>query len=244
MDTSALIEIPDVIQRVDPATVFVPLTVIKQLDGLKNNPDIERSKKARSASFFIDEGMKNGNVTVLTAYDNVDGLDNVSDNKIVGAAVRLKRENPEAVVALLATDRNMRIVAGGFGVEGMVLDGIWLGGGNVVMRNNSTLDKRVWIAGDTPLWARIAMVVGAVLFLCSFNLPKSEVSWDPWLIGDYCFGWGLFVGWIGFVNWAGNNIPHYPIKRGDYTRDDSIRPDITSKNLDLGITNPHNYKDI
>jgi len=116
VDTSALIEIPDVIQRVDPAMVFVPLTVIKQLDALKNNPDIERSKKARSASFFIDEGMKNGNVTVLTAYDQVDGLDNTSDNKIVGAAVRLKRENPEAVVALLATDRNMRIVAGGFGI--------------------------------------------------------------------------------------------------------------------------------
>lgn len=220
VDTSALIEIPDVIQRVDPATVFVPLTVIKQLDGLKNNPDIERSKKARSASFFIDEGMKNGNVTVLTAYDHVDGLDNASDNKIVGAAVRLKRENPEAVVALLATDRNMRIVAEAHGIVGKTLNTI-TGKLNVAAQGPKggimeSERKEAWNLFGTksreafnlylkkkktrrkihiPFFCYVLIVVGALLCFVvpSFILNISTLSSK---IGSFGFGIVLLMGGI------------------------------------------------
>jgi len=106
---------PDVINLID-GQVFVPLTVIKQLDGLKNSEAAEERKNARRASNFIEAGIKEKKISVLTKFDPVDGLDNASDNKIVGAAVRLKKENPDAEVSLVATDRNMRIVASAHGI--------------------------------------------------------------------------------------------------------------------------------
>jgi len=117
VDTSAMIGRPDVINLID-GQVFVPLTVIKQLDGLKNSEAAEKRKNVRRASNFIEAGIKEKKISVLTKFDPIDGLDNASDNKIVGAAVRLKKENPDAEVSLLATDRNMRIVAAAHGIEG------------------------------------------------------------------------------------------------------------------------------
>jgi cell division protein FtsX len=93
VDTSALMDIPDVMNRIY-GKFYVPLTVIKQLDGLKNIKDEERSKMARRASYFIENGPQVNAVTILTEYDRVDGLNNESDNKIVGAAVRLMKTNP------------------------------------------------------------------------------------------------------------------------------------------------------
>lgn len=116
VDTSALMEHPDIVDRV-PGAVFIPLTVIKQLDGLKNNSDINVSKQARSASFFIERAIKEKRVAVLTKFDRVDGLDNESDNRIVGAAVWLQEYNPFAEISLVTTDRNMRIVASGYGLS-------------------------------------------------------------------------------------------------------------------------------
>lgn len=173
VDTSALIELPDVINRIDPATVFVPLTVIKQLDGLKTNPNTERSTKARSASFFIEEGIKSGRVTVLTQYDNVDGLDNLSDNKIVGAAVRLKKENPDAEVALLATDRNMRIVASGYGITA------------VIMKEKTKMTR-------TPLYCFILIALGIILFLLGVKvIPSESVGTFVIILGMGMIAFGL-----------------------------------------------------
>ena len=120
VDTSAFITYPDLISHVR-AQAYIPLTVIKQLDGLKNNSNGGVSKRARQASFFIERAIAEKKVAILTAYDRIDALDSESDNRIVGAAVRLKNSNPDARVVLIATDRNMRIAAEGYGIVGMDL---------------------------------------------------------------------------------------------------------------------------
>lgn len=116
IDTSAFITYPSLISHVE-GQVFVPLSVIKQLDGLKNNSDTNVSKQARSASFFIEKAIKENKVALLTQFDRIDALDSESDNRIVGAAVRLKNSNPDAKVVLIATDRNMRIAASALGLQ-------------------------------------------------------------------------------------------------------------------------------
>lgn len=118
VDTSAFITYPSLISHIE-GQVFVPLSVIKQLDGLKNNSDTNVSKQARSASFFIEKAIKENKVALLTQFDRIDALDSESDNRIVGAAVRLKNSHPDSRVVLIATDRNMRIAAEGYGIAGI-----------------------------------------------------------------------------------------------------------------------------
>lgn len=145
LDTSALMEHPDIVDRV-PGAVFIPLTVIKQLDGLKNNSDINVSKQARSASFFIERAIKGKRVAILTKFNRVDGLDNESDNRIVGAAVWLQENNPFADVVLVTTDRNMRIVGNGYGL-------------------NSIADQDVKFKKDIPKWRSVLKWIGLVLIV-------------------------------------------------------------------------------
>ncbi len=115
-DTSALMYLPEVL-RAKACLFFVPVTAVRQLDGLKNDPG--RSVAARRASRVIEEGIHEGQVFILDQAAKVDGLANASDNKIIGTAVTLATDNPGRRVVLLTTDRNMRIVARANGINGV-----------------------------------------------------------------------------------------------------------------------------
>ncbi len=52
VDTSALIKYPDIVDRV-PGAVFIPLTVIKQLDGLKNTPTSMSANRLALRAFLL-----------------------------------------------------------------------------------------------------------------------------------------------------------------------------------------------
>ena len=78
VDTSAMMDRPNDILRLK-ASIFVPLTVIKQLDGLKNSPDPDKSLKARRVSYAIEDGIKAKKVVILTRYDKIDGLASESE---------------------------------------------------------------------------------------------------------------------------------------------------------------------
>ncbi|MHB8111691.1 MAG: PIN domain-containing protein [Syntrophorhabdaceae bacterium] len=116
MDTSALMYLPEVL-KAKACLFFVPVTAVRQLDGLKNDP--ERSEASRRASRLIEEGIHEGQVFILDQAAKVDGLANASDNKIIGTAVTLATDNPGRRVVLLTTDRNMRIVARANGINGV-----------------------------------------------------------------------------------------------------------------------------
>ena len=153
IDTSAFITYPRLISHIE-GQVLVPLTVIKQLDGLKNNSDSVICKRARQASLFIERAIAEKKVAILTAYDRIDALDSESDNRIVGAAVRLKNNHPDAKVVLIATDRNMRISASAYGIAAL----------NV--RENTARKNYVWDL-SLSIWFGVfaAVVVAGVVFL-------------------------------------------------------------------------------
>ena|GEM_PF-1899643 len=127
-DTSILMDHPNLYDRMSNCVVVVPVTVIGQLDGLKNSTDQTRANAARAASSVLDRlgamgdirsGVTIGNnVTVRTTvdYDKIDdGTGNLSDDKIIGVALRIKKEGEDDVI-LKTTDKNMRNVARAYGI--------------------------------------------------------------------------------------------------------------------------------
>jgi len=86
-DTSALIENPNIINSYcrKNACIGIPFVVMKQLDGLKNNPEV--SYNARKASQYIERLMSSNKIFFLKKYSYVDMLDSKADNIIVGAAL-------------------------------------------------------------------------------------------------------------------------------------------------------------
>jgi len=113
-DTSALIEIPDMISQFKRHNVFIPTPVIRQLDGLKNDENELVAYNARIASQYI-EAYQGKNIRLISQWEPINILNNEADNQIVGSVVWLKRNGYDPI--LVSTDRNMRIVAREYGIK-------------------------------------------------------------------------------------------------------------------------------
>ena len=116
VDTSALMLFPEIL-KAKMCLFFIPITAVRQLDGLKNSPDPKKNGASRHASRLIEEGQQEGQVFILDQFVKIEGLDNASDNKIIGAAIQLAADNPGRKLVLLTTDKNMRFVANGHGID-------------------------------------------------------------------------------------------------------------------------------
>lgn len=128
LDTTVLIYDPDIFYKLGDADIVVPLAAIKELDGLKKSDMELAAQAARKIARTLDRwgsytdlvaGAKlptNARVYIYTDYDNVDGLESQADNKIVGAALKIKREKDIDVI-LVTTDTNMRTIAGAYGIK-------------------------------------------------------------------------------------------------------------------------------
>jgi predicted ribonuclease YlaK len=126
-DTTVLIEDPDVFYKTGGQFV-IPLVVMRELDGLKKSDDMNVAKAARQVSRTLDRigsyadltkgvELSTGSILkILNAYDRVDALASDADNKVIGTALKLRREGAGDVV-LVSTDGNMRIVARALGVK-------------------------------------------------------------------------------------------------------------------------------
>jgi len=131
LDTTVLIEDPDVMYKLGNSLIVIPMAVIKELDGLKRSDVGSVAQAARAVARTLDrlgsygdlrEGVKLSSGGVLKVYngsETVDGLASEADNRIVGAAVRLQREVSN--VTLLTTDGNMRTVARVNGVKAEIM---------------------------------------------------------------------------------------------------------------------------
>jgi len=116
LDTSTLIENPEIINPYKAEDYFViPAVVLRQLDGLKNNP--ATSYNARKASQYIEQMQAEERLAVTDRYIPVNMLENKADNMIVGTAIFTKENVDDYEVCLASTDRNMRIVANYYGVD-------------------------------------------------------------------------------------------------------------------------------
>ena len=129
VDTSVIIDDPDVFFALGQKWIIVPTAVIGELDGLKRSRDSKKASAAKRASRTLDDlgyrqNIAFGAITsagsvvrIFNRYATVDDLESSADNRIVGAAVRLKEENEHYNVVLITNDINMRNVTRAYGVK-------------------------------------------------------------------------------------------------------------------------------
>ncbi len=130
LDTSVVIEDPDVFYKLGDGDIVLPTAVIREIDGLKRNPDPDdpRAKASRKVTRLLDRlgssqdisiGARTSTgftVRISSRYTAIDDLASNADNRIVGTAIRLKEEADENVI-LISTDANMRNVTRAYGIK-------------------------------------------------------------------------------------------------------------------------------
>jgi PhoH-like ATPase len=144
LDTNVLMHDPTAIFRFDEHDVYLPMVVLEELDAGKKGLS-EAARNVRQVSRFLDELMqgatkdqidrglplptaKNGNARKSPSgrlFFQTRVLDSGlpvlpgqgADNAILGQALALSREHPEADVTLVSKDINLRIKAAILGVH-------------------------------------------------------------------------------------------------------------------------------
>ena len=146
LDTNVLLHDPTAVTAFKQHHVVIPMTVLEELDHIKDRHDKTGSREARIASQMIDkvvddatpqqiqEGVEmpavgpEGVAGTLAIYpdqrladdSSVPYLDDTpaqaNDNRIINVALRLQAENPSAFICLVTKDINMRIKAKGSGL--------------------------------------------------------------------------------------------------------------------------------
>jgi len=146
LDTNVLLHDPTAIMAFNEHSVVVPMTVLEELDDIKDRRDRTVSREARIAIQMIDKVVYNassqeiqdgvampgsnptgapGKLAIYPdqmLHDMADipylnsTLDQANDNRIINVALRLQVENPRSFVCLVTKDINMRIKAKGSGL--------------------------------------------------------------------------------------------------------------------------------
>ena len=128
VDTSVLINEPDIFFKLGESQIVIPTAVIRELDGLKNNAVAATATSARKVSRTLDSLGSSQNIAsgaktsvgsivqICNRYQTFNDLASIADNKIVGTALKLS-ENSVNQVIMLTTDGNMRNVARAHGLR-------------------------------------------------------------------------------------------------------------------------------
>jgi len=129
LDTCVILEDPDVFFNPGKKWIIVPTAVIRELDGLKRSSDSKKAGAARRAARTLDDLSYRQNIAIgaitsagsavriFNRYEMLNDLQCWADNRILGAAVRLKSENAHYNVVLVTNDRNLRNVTRAYGIE-------------------------------------------------------------------------------------------------------------------------------
>ena len=143
LDTNVLLHDPTAIQAFHEHKIVIPMTVLEELDAIKDRKQKDVSREARIAISGIDylladatpkeiqEGVKifpeyNGTLAIFADQFVSDAVSakfldaspqQNNDNRIINVALTLQADNPKAFVCLVTKDINMRIKAKGCGLE-------------------------------------------------------------------------------------------------------------------------------
>jgi PhoH-like ATPase len=147
LDTNVLLHDPTSLVAFNEHHIVLPMTVLEELDHIKDRRDKTVSREARIAINMIDkvvddaapaqlqEGVEipgsniEGPLGKLSIYPDQlisedsdipflnDTQDKANDNRIINVALRLQAEHPECFVCLVTKDINMRLKAKGSGLE-------------------------------------------------------------------------------------------------------------------------------
>ncbi|GAB3275108.1 PhoH family protein [Parahaliea aestuarii] len=146
LDTNVLLHDPTAIAAFNEHRVVIPMTVLEELDHIKDRHDKTVSREARIAIQMIDKvvdaatpqeiqagvevpgSAMDGPLGTLAIYPDqlltdsseipfLDATqDQANDNRIINVALRLQAERPSEFVCLVTKDINMRIKAKGSGL--------------------------------------------------------------------------------------------------------------------------------
>jgi PhoH-like ATPase len=147
LDTNVLLHDPTAVTAFNEHHVVIPMTVLEELDHIKDRRDKTVSREARIAIQMIDkvvgeappQAIQAGVEISLPGEDKPCGTlavypdqllgensdvpfldsnqDQANDNRIINVALLLQAEHPEEFVCLVTKDINMRIKAKGSGLE-------------------------------------------------------------------------------------------------------------------------------
>jgi len=146
LDTNVLLHDPTAVIAFNEHKVVIPMTVLEELDTIKDRKEKDVSREARIAIRTIDNLLVNATPkqiqagvaiennlnkprgtlaifpdqiiaeTITGTYQNA-SPQQINDNRIINVALTLQRQNPEAFVCLVSKDINMRIKAKGCGLD-------------------------------------------------------------------------------------------------------------------------------
>ena len=145
LDTNVLLHDPNALLAFNEHHVIIPMTVLEELDAIKDRRDKDVSREARIAINAIDDIVRDASPDQLQAGVEVPStadekgllsifadqlieqtetetlLNNAAhyynDDRIINVALHLQQENPEVCVCLVTKDINMRLKAKGSGLE-------------------------------------------------------------------------------------------------------------------------------
>jgi PhoH-like ATPase len=129
IDTSVVINDPDVFSKLGRHRIIVPIAVRKELNGLKLSTVTRKADAAAKASQTLDDlgycqDLNFGVITpagafvrVFKRYMPVSKLDGWADNRVVGAALKLREENKHYNVVLLSNDHKMLRITRTYGIQ-------------------------------------------------------------------------------------------------------------------------------
>ncbi len=132
LDTNVLLFDPLAIYKLGANDVIIPIVVIEEIDRFKREMS-ENGRHARHFSRLIDEMRKTGELSKGVKLPNGGqltvelgggdiplpselGMDK-ADNKILGLALMLKKEQPRRPILFLTKDANLRIKADALGIQ-------------------------------------------------------------------------------------------------------------------------------
>src|SRR3989344_6913935 len=132
LDTSILINDPNVIENLGVNHVVIPIGAIEELDGTKNRPNIvgasSREVSRKLDAYRTDGSLQSGVPTkaggkLFVDYNGNDwsnlpvSLEHSNDNRILLVAMAWQKKMMEAEVIILSKDINLRIKADACGIR-------------------------------------------------------------------------------------------------------------------------------
>ncbi|MBT8149496.1 MAG: PhoH family protein, partial [Gammaproteobacteria bacterium] len=145
LDTNVLLHDPMAIHAFAEHRVIIPMTVLEELDAIKDRRDKDVSREARIAINAIDDILENASPKLIQAGVEIPGtsakrgklaifpdqliehseaalllnnpVHHYNDDRIINVALHLQAENSKRRVCLVTKDINMRLKAKGSGLE-------------------------------------------------------------------------------------------------------------------------------
>lgn len=186
LDTTVLIEDPDVMYKLGDSIVVVPTAVIKELDGLKRSESEDVSKAARKVARTLDRLGSHGDLTagvklptggilrVTSNHEMINDLASDADNRIVGTAILIQKHEGKKV-ELLTTDTNMRTISRVHGVKAEFYPfGVDYG---ILKQTHSSLPAVKETVSRDKIHLFVALVVITMFFLILSLVDRSIEKW-------------------------------------------------------------------